>query len=102
MSIHSTGLGDDQRLVVRPKIACHLLSVGTTRVYELLNAGELESFRDGSSRLITARSIRAYVERMLDRQTPLTAEPRRVSSSSSASATPKPSTGARDAGRRFS
>ena len=48
-------------LAVKPKLACHLLSVGTTRLYEILP--ELVSYRDGRSRLITMDSIRAYVAR---------------------------------------
>jgi excisionase family DNA binding protein len=53
-------------LVVRPRQACAMLSAGLTRVYELMNCGELESFRDGGSRKITVASIKAYVERRLD------------------------------------
>jgi excisionase family DNA binding protein len=67
MSIHSTALGDDEALVVRPKRACRLLSIGTTRLYELLDRGELESFRDGGGRWISATSIRTYIERQLER-----------------------------------
>jgi excisionase family DNA binding protein len=40
-----------------------MLSCGITRLYELLNEGELTSYLDGRSRLITTESIRAYVER---------------------------------------
>ncbi|HXP06098.1 MAG TPA: hypothetical protein VN808_18445 [Stellaceae bacterium] len=36
-----------------------------TRVYELIGSGELESYRDGASRKITMRSIRARIERLL-------------------------------------
>ena len=67
MSIHSTGLGDDQPLVVRPKTARRLLSVGETRLYEMIASGELESFRDGGARKITTRSIYAYIERNIER-----------------------------------
>ena len=67
MSLHTTELGDDEPLVVRPKVACRLLSVGETQLYELINSEELESFRDGASRKITTRSIHAYVERQLAR-----------------------------------
>jgi excisionase family DNA binding protein len=52
-------------LVVPPRQACALLSIGLTRCYELLGAGELESFKDGKSRKITVSSIRAYVDRRL-------------------------------------
>jgi excisionase family DNA binding protein len=67
MSIHSTGLGDDEVLVVRPKTACQMLAIGVTRLYELVAHGELESYKDGGARKITTRSIRGYVERQLER-----------------------------------
>jgi excisionase family DNA binding protein len=67
MSIHSTVLGEDEALVVRPKTACQMLAIGVTRLYELVAAGELESFKDGAARKITTRSIRGYVERQLER-----------------------------------
>jgi excisionase family DNA binding protein len=52
-------------LIVKPREARRLLSVSQKRLYELLNAGELESFKDGASRKITVESIRAYVARKL-------------------------------------
>jgi excisionase family DNA binding protein len=67
VSIHSTGLGDDEPLVVRPKVACRLLDIGVTRLYELIERGEVESYRDGSARKITTASIRAYIARQLER-----------------------------------
>jgi excisionase family DNA binding protein len=60
-------LGDGEALVVRPKIACQMLAVGVTRLYELIDAGELESYKDGASRKITVRSIKGLVERRLER-----------------------------------
>ena len=51
----------DVPLAVKPKRACKMLDCGTTRLYELINAGRLVSFRDGRSRKITTDSIRAYV-----------------------------------------
>jgi len=42
-----------------------MLSCSHKRLYELLNAVELESFKDGASRKITVESIRAYVARKL-------------------------------------
>jgi excisionase family DNA binding protein len=50
-------------LVVRPMQACRLLSIGLTRCYELMNAGELESFKDGKARKITVESIKDYINR---------------------------------------
>ena len=42
-----------------------MLDCGTTRLYQLLAAGELESFLDGRSRKITVASIRRFVEKRL-------------------------------------
>jgi excisionase family DNA binding protein len=52
-------------LVVSPRIAWQMLGCGNTRGYELIAAGELESYRDGRSRKITVASIKAYVARRL-------------------------------------
>ena len=52
-------------IVVRPKQACALLGCGLTYLFDLLNKGELESYRDGRSRLITLASIKARVARKL-------------------------------------
>jgi excisionase family DNA binding protein len=67
MSICSTGLSDFEfgPLVVKPRDACRLLSCGITRLYELLAAGELDSFMDGRSRKITTKSIHSYVAKRL-------------------------------------
>jgi hypothetical protein len=51
--------------VVRPKQACILLGCGQTRLFDMLKAGELESFMDGGSRLITVASIKARIARKL-------------------------------------
>lgn len=52
-------------LAVSPKTACKLLSIGNTRFYQLLAAGELESYRDGRVRRVTMRSINARIVRLL-------------------------------------
>ena len=52
-------------IVVRPKQACILLGCGLTYLFDLLNKGELESYRDGRSRLITLASIKARIARKL-------------------------------------
>ena len=68
---------DDQRIVVSPRRARHMLDCGITRLYQLLAAGELESFLNGSSRKITVASIRRYVERHLGTTAPANALPNR-------------------------
>ncbi len=42
-----------------------MLDIGTTRLYELINSGRLESFKDGKNRKITTRSIHAYIDRLM-------------------------------------
>jgi hypothetical protein len=69
VSIHSNDLSDAERLVVSPRRAKHMLDCGNTRLYELLNANELESFLDGRSRKITVSSIKAYIARLLAART---------------------------------
>jgi hypothetical protein len=65
MSKLITGPGETGPVVVKPKIAWKMLSCSNTRGYELLAAGELESFRDGRSRKITVASIHQYILRQL-------------------------------------
>src|SRR5262245_14020040 len=65
MSIPSTGLGDDERLVVSPRRARYMLDCGNTRLYELLKNNELESYLDGRSRKITVASIHRFMARRL-------------------------------------
>lgn len=62
---NSCGAADDP-LVVKPKKAFKMLGCGTTRGYQLLNAGELESYKDGVSRKITVASIHRYIARRLE------------------------------------
>jgi excisionase family DNA binding protein len=52
-------------LVVDPQAAQRMLACGRTHLYELLAAGELDSFKDGRSRKITVASIKAFVARQL-------------------------------------
>jgi hypothetical protein len=65
MNIPSTGLGDDEQLVVSPRRARHMLDCGNTRLYELLKNNELESYLDGRSRKIIAASIHRYIAQRL-------------------------------------
>jgi hypothetical protein len=50
---------------VRPKVAAQLAGIGLTTLYDRLNSGEYESFVDGSTRMVTVRSIKARQERLL-------------------------------------
>jgi excisionase family DNA binding protein len=67
MSVPSTGLSDWEfgPLAVSPRAAAVMSGCGLTKIYELIASGELESYRDGTARKITTRSIRARIERLL-------------------------------------
>ena len=52
-------------LVVKPKVAWKMLACSNTRGFELIAAGQLESFRDGRSRKITVASIHRFIARRL-------------------------------------
>ena len=68
MSICSTGLGDFEPLVVSPKRACQMLDCSMTRFYELLNTGQIQSYREGKSRKAIVASIKAHVARQLEQE----------------------------------
>jgi len=76
MSSMSTGLSRYEKraarsspsmspLAVPPREASRLLSMSMSRLYGLMRAGELESYRDGRSRRITMASIQKRLARQL-------------------------------------
>jgi len=65
MSKRIIDLGEPGPLVVKPRVAWKMLSCSNTRGYELIAAGELQSYRDGRSRKITVESIQRYITRRL-------------------------------------
>ena len=65
MRNQSTPESSIRPIVVKPKAATRFGICGLTKVYALIADGQLESYRDGRSRLITVASIEAYVERKL-------------------------------------
>lgn len=65
-------------LVVSPKTACVMLDIGPTKLWGLINAGELESFLDGARRKITTRSIKARIARGLEVEPASKITPRRA------------------------
>jgi hypothetical protein len=73
MSIPSTGLSNDERLVVSPRRARYMLDCGVTRLYELLKNQELVSYLDGRSRKILVDSIHRYIARRLEAEGEATA-----------------------------
>jgi hypothetical protein len=50
---------------VRPKVAAKLDGCGITEFYKRLNAGEYETYVDGTARMVTVRSIRERQQRLL-------------------------------------
>jgi hypothetical protein len=67
MSAQTAGLGPDEALgVVGVSRAKEMLGgVGTTYFYQMISDGLLESYKEGKSRKVTIRSIKAHIERRL-------------------------------------
>jgi excisionase family DNA binding protein len=63
MSANSIAL--EAQLVASPNQAMRAIQVSRKKLYELINAGELESYTEGKSRRITIKSINEYIERRL-------------------------------------
>lgn len=58
----------DRPIVASVNQTMSTLKIGREKIYELLNSGELESYREGGSRKILWRSIEAYVVRRLKQE----------------------------------
>lgn len=56
--------------LLSPTEAARRLSLGKTRLYELLGAGEIPSVRVGSLRRIPTRALREYVDQLVEEQVP--------------------------------
>lgn len=52
-------------LAVTPKDAFAAIGVGVTKGYELINAGDLETFKIGRATRITTASVKAFVTKRL-------------------------------------
>lgn len=61
----SPGLSEGRPIVASVNETMVALKIGREKIYQLLNSGELESYREGGSRKILWRSIEAYVQRRL-------------------------------------
>lgn len=53
------------KLSYKPEQAAAVLGIGRSKVYELMNAGELESFKLGKSRLIPHASLERLISRKM-------------------------------------
>jgi excisionase family DNA binding protein len=51
-------------LAVSPRDAARLMGVSRSRIYELINAGELPAYKDGSRTLILVADIQAWLARL--------------------------------------
>jgi excisionase family DNA binding protein len=58
----------DVELLLTPTEAARRLSLGRTRLYQLIGSGELASVRVGKLRRIPARALRAYVDGLVELQ----------------------------------
>lgn len=57
--------GSVEVLAITPKLAKQVIGCGNTRLYDLLKAGEITSYRDGKARKILVASLRDYVARQI-------------------------------------
>lgn len=64
MEPHCTG----KSLGVSPREAAEILGCGRTRIYKLLQLGELISYREGAARRVLTSSIHDYVQRQIEAQ----------------------------------
>jgi predicted DNA-binding transcriptional regulator AlpA len=64
----SPRLGEGRPIVASVNETMATLKIGRAKIYQLLNLGELESYREGGSRKVLWRSIEAYVERRLKQE----------------------------------
>jgi len=55
-------------IAVPPKVGFALIGCGVTKGYELINSGELETFKIGRATRITTSSIQAFVARQVAAQ----------------------------------
>jgi excisionase family DNA binding protein len=62
---HTNPVVDPSALVTSVHGACVMLDCGKDKVYALLQAKELESYRDGEARRVVVASVRAYIARKL-------------------------------------
>jgi predicted DNA-binding transcriptional regulator AlpA len=61
-----TGRDIGQPLVASPTQAMIALGIGRAKLYEKINAGELQSYVDGGSRKILWDSIRTFIQSRLE------------------------------------
>lgn len=50
-------------LTVRISMAVKMTGIGRSKLYELIGAGEIETIKVGSSRLVMVSSLKEFIER---------------------------------------
>lgn len=53
---------NDDRISVRIPEACRLIGISRSKLYELIDAGDIQTAKVGASRLVLVRSLRAFIE----------------------------------------
>jgi excisionase family DNA binding protein len=53
-----------EKLLLKPEEAAEVLSIGRSKIYELIGTGELASVRIGASRRIPAEALVEFVNRL--------------------------------------
>lgn len=52
----------EDRIAVRIPEACRMIGIGRSKLYELMETGDLETIKVGTSRLVLVSSLQAFVE----------------------------------------
>jgi excisionase family DNA binding protein len=74
-----TELAYSRSEAVRPDQVAEMLAISRAKVYELLGAGALPSFKIGRVRLILVTDVHDYLRRLRDSAGQVAASPQRVS-----------------------
>ena len=56
---------ETKALAYRPNQAAAVLGIGRDKLFELLSAGEIRSFREGRTRIIPALALQEYIDRRM-------------------------------------
>jgi excisionase family DNA binding protein len=52
----------EDRIAVRIPEACRMIGIGRSKLYELMETGEIETIKIGVSRLVVVSSLQAFVQ----------------------------------------
>lgn len=51
-------------LLLKPEAAAQALNIGRSKIYQLIETGEIESVKIGRSRRISVKALEAFTERL--------------------------------------